>query len=42
LRRYLIERWAGLEPTRFEVVIPEGGGVFRLDFEQQTLVPFAP
>ena len=40
--RYRIERWAGLEPTRFEVVIPEGGGVFRIDFEQQTLVPFAP
>jgi AcrR family transcriptional regulator len=40
--RYLIERWAGLEPTRFEVVIPEEGGVFRVDFEQQTLVPFAP
>lgn len=40
--RYLIERWAGLDPTRFEVTIPEGGGVFRLDFEQQAILPFAP
>lgn len=40
--RYIIERRAGLTLTRFEVVIPEAGGVYRVDFEQQALVPFAP